>query len=97
MNDIRLTPENFDRDFRRNLFLHHDFEPRDLDRAKEIIGDAIEHVTQKTGTRHSMTAEHLDTALKFLNTEHAGWKKLPEHQRSHLEAALREHFGITEK
>lgn len=97
MNDYRLTPDNFDRGLRETLRYKHGFEHTDLERAKGIIGDAIEHVERKTSTSSGMGAHHLDTAMKFLNKDHAGWKKLPEHQKSHIEAALKEHFGIAEE
>lgn len=96
MNEHRLTPENFDREIRGTLRYGHGFEHADLERAKGIVTDAIAHVAQKTGTKYGMGAQHLDTALQFLNKRHEGWKKLPEHQKQHIEATLKEHFGITE-
>lgn len=96
MNDYKLTPHNFDKGLRETLRFKHDFGHEDLERAKGIIGDAIAHVEHKTGTSSGMRADHLDTAMKFLNKEHAGWKKLPEHQRQRIEEALKENFGINE-
>lgn len=97
MNEYRLTPHNFDTGGLRNtLRFGHGFGHEDLERARGIIGDAIEHVEHKTNTSSGMGAHHLDTAMKFLNKDHAVWKKLPEHQKTHIEAALREHFGIAE-
>ena len=96
MNEYRLTPENFDRGFRKTLRYRHGFEHEDLERAKGIISDAIQHVEHKTGTSSGLGARHFDTAMKFLNEEHGGWKKLPEHQRRHIETALKESFGIAE-
>ena len=98
MKEHHLTPDNFDRNegVRHILRYGHGFEHKDLERAKGIIGDAIAHVEHKTGTSSGMGANHLDIAMKFLNKEHAGWKKLPEHQRQHIEAALKENFNITE-
>ncbi len=40
-----------------------------------------------------MGAKHLDMAMKFLNKDHAGWKKLSDH----IETALKERFGIAEQ
>lgn len=97
MDEHRLTPENFDRELRGSLRYGHGFEHKDLERAKGILGDAIEHVAQKEKTSRGMAGEHLDTAMKFLNEKHEGWKNLPEHQKSHIETALKEHFGITEE
>ena len=97
MNEYRLTPHNFDTGGLRNtLRFQHGFEHKDLERAKSIVVDAIAHVEQKEKTNRGMSADHLDTAMKFLNKDHGGWKKLPEHQKTHIEAALREHFGIVE-
>jgi len=97
MNEYRLTPHNFDTGGLRNdLRFRHGFEHADLERAKGIIGEAIEHVEHKMGTNSGLGAKHLDTAIKFLNKDHAGWKKLPEHQRQHIETALKKHFNIAE-
>lgn len=96
MNDLRLTPHNFDRTFRATLRYKHGFEHADLERAKGIMSDAIAHVEHKTGTSSGMRAHHLDTAMKFLNKEHEEWKKMPEHQKQHIETALKEHFGVAE-
>ena len=97
MEKHHLTLDNFDRGLRETLRYKHRFEHADLERAKGIIGDAIEHVEHKTGTSSGMGAYHLDTAMKFLNKDHDGWKKLPEHQRQHIEEALKEHFGVVEQ
>lgn len=96
MNEHHLTPGNFDREFRGKLRYGHGFEHQDLERAKGIISDAVGHVEQKMHTSRGMGAEHLDTAMKFLNKEHSGWKGLPEHQKQHIETALKEHFDIAE-
>ena len=95
MNEHHLTPDNFDRGLRNTLRFQHGFQHADLERAKGIVSDAIEHIEHKTGTSSGMGAHHLDTAMKFLNKDHAEWKKLPEHQKQHIEEALKEHFGIT--
>lgn len=95
MNEHHLTLGNFDKGLRETLRYKHGFEHSDLERAKGIIGDVIEHVEHKTRTSSGMSAHHLDTAMKFLKEDHAGWKKLPEHQRQHIEEALEEHFGVT--
>ena len=97
MDNYRLTPHNFDTGGLRNTLRYkHGFEHAELERAKGIIGEAIEHVEHKTGTSSGMGAHHLDTAMKFLNEDHTGWKKIPEHQKQHIETALKEHFGIAE-
>ena len=99
MNDYRLTPRNFDTGgLRDDLRYKHGFEHADLERAKGIILKAVEHVEHKTNTSSGMSSHHLDTAMKFLNKNHsikAEWRKIPEQQRSHIEAALKEHFNIT--
>jgi len=97
MDKHKITPDNFDRGIRNTLRYGHSFEHGDLERAKGIITDAIEHVQHKTGTSSGMGAQHLDTAMKFLNKKHEAWKKLPEHQKRHIETALKEHFGIEEE
>ena len=97
MSEHRLTPDNFDRSIRPVLRYGSGFEHKDLERAKGIVGDAIEHVEYRTNTSSGMGAHHLDMAMKFLNKEHKEWKKLPEHQKKHIEAALRGHFGISEE
>ncbi|MDE1919330.1 MAG: hypothetical protein KGH56_01390 [Patescibacteria group bacterium] len=95
MNDYLLTPHNFDTGgLRESLRVQHGFEHPDLERAKWIIGDAIKHVERTTGASGGMGARHFDTALEFLNKDHAGWKELPGNQRTHIETALKEHFGI---
>ncbi len=96
MNEHHLTLGNFDGGLRDTLRYKHGFEHSDLERAKGIIGDAIGHVEHKTGTSSGMGVNHLETAMKFLKEDHAGWKKLPEHQRQHIEDALKEHFDVTE-
>ena len=97
MNEHHLTLGNFDRDngVRHILRYGHWFEHADLEHAKEIIGAAIEHVEPKEKTT-GMGADHLDTAMKFLNKDHAGWKALPDFKKQHIEAALKEHFKIPE-
>ena len=96
MSDTRLTQDNFDRALRETLRYRHGFAHADIERTKGIVGDAIKHIEQKTDTSSGMGAHHLDTAMKFLKKEHAEWKKLPEHQKRHIAAALKEHFGIAE-
>src|SRR3989344_1412508 len=63
MEKHHLTLDNFDRGLRETLRYKHRFEHADLERAKGIIGDAIEHVEHKTGTSSGMGAHHLDTAM----------------------------------
>lgn len=96
MSDIRLTPHNFDTHLRSALRYKHGFEHADLERAKGIVGDAIEHVEHKYDTKLGMKAEHFDSALEYLHKEHKDWKALSEYKRAHIESALREHFGIEE-
>lgn len=96
MDTHRLTPDNFDNGLRETLRYKHNFDHADIERAKGILSEAIAHVEHKTGTSSGMGANHLDTAMKFLKEDHAGWKKLPEHQRQHIETALKEHFDIAE-
>lgn len=97
MTEQRLTPDNFDRELRGTLRFQHGFEKRDLDRAKSILSDAVGHIEKKMDTHHGMGAQHLDAAMEFLNKKHPGWKDMPEHQKRHIESALKEHFGITEE
>lgn len=98
MNERRLTPANFDNDnsIRHALRYKYDFGHEDLERAKGIISDAIEHVEHKTGTSSGLSGNNLDTAMKFLNKDHEEWKRLPEHKRERITAALKEHFDIVE-
>jgi len=96
MSEFRLKPENFDRELRDTLRYEHAFEHADLERAKAIVGDAIEHVERKTGTSSGMGAKHFDTAMKFLHKDHADWKKLPDHKKQHIEDALKKTFSIAE-
>lgn len=99
MNDSRLTPGNFDKKIRNTLRYGHGFGYEDLERAKGIVSDAIEHVERKTNTSSGMGAHHLDIAMKYLKEDPAGkveWKKVPEHQRAHIEDALKEYFDIKE-
>jgi len=96
MSDTRLTSHNFDSHLRDTLRYKHGFEHADLERAKRIIGDVVEHVEHKFNTKFGMKAGHFDTALEFLNKEHKEWKALPDFKRAHIESALREHFGIEE-
>ena len=100
MTDYRITPHNFDTGgIRSSLRFQHGFEHADLERAKGIILKAVEHVEHKTNTSHGMDSHHLDTAMKFLNEDHtvkAEWRKIPEHQRAHIEAVLKDHFNIAE-
>lgn len=60
------------------------------------MNDAIAHIAEKTGTKHGIGAEHFDTVMKYLKKDHADWKKLPEHQREHIETTLKSHLGIAE-
>lgn len=94
--ETRLTADNFDREIRETLRYKHNFGHEDLERTKGIMSDVIAHVQDKMDTKRGMGAEHLDTAMKFLKKDHAGWNKLPEHQQRHIETALKEHFGIAE-
>lgn len=96
MNGIRFTPHNFDSSLRDSLRYKHGFEHADLEKAKSILGDAVEHVGHTFDTKLGMKAEHFDTALEFLNKEQKEWKALPDFKRAHIESALREHFGIAE-
>lgn len=96
MNDYRLTPDNFDRGLRETLRYAHGFDHDALEKTKEIMSDAIAHVEHKTGTGSGMGAHHLDTAMHFLNKDHKVWKGLPEHQKRHIEDALKEHFKVAE-
>ena len=96
MNDIRLTLHHFDSSLRKTLRYKYEFDHKDLERAKGIMSDAIAHVEHKFDTKLGMKAEHLDTAMEFLNKEHAEWRKLPEHQKRDIEATLKGHFGIEE-
>jgi len=97
MNERRLTPERFDSHVREKLRYGHGFEHADLERAKGMVSDAISHVEKVHHTSHGMGAEHLDTALKFLKEKHPGWKGWAPHKQAHVEAALKEHFGIEEE
>ena len=100
MDSYRLTPHNFDTGGLRNsLRFKHEFEHADLERAKGVILKGIEHVEHKAGTTSGMGAHHFDSAMKYFHEDPAGkaeWKKIPEHQRAHVEAALKDHFGIAE-
>ena len=96
MSDYRLTPHNFDTGgLRHSLRYVHQFEHADIERAKGVILKAVEHVEHKTGTSSGMGAHHLDMAMKFLNKDPA-WKKIPPTQRTHIETALGDHFGVAE-
>lgn len=97
MIERRITKEGFDTDLRGRLRFGHGFEHADLERAKGIIGDAIKHIEDKTGTRYGMGAQHLDTAMKYLHKEHEGWRGLSDAKKAHIETALKEHFGIAEE
>ncbi len=100
MENYRLTPHNFDTGGLRNsLRFQHGFEHADLERAKEVILKGIEHVEHKTKTTSGMGAHHFDIAMKYYKENPEGkaeWKRIPEHQRPHVEAALKEHFDIAE-
>ena len=99
MNDYKLTPHNFDRGLRETLRYKHDFGHADLERAKDVILKAVEHVEHKTRTNSGMSANHLDTAMKYFKEDPTGkaeWKKIPEHQRARVEDALKAHFGLNE-
>ena len=100
MDSYRLTPHNFDTGGLRNsLRFQHHFEHADLERAKEVILKGVEHVENKTKTSAGMGAGHFDIAMKYFTKDPEGkaaWRKIPEHQRPHVAAALKEHFGITE-
>lgn len=97
MNNYRLTPDRFDKDLRSTLRYRHEFDHEDLEKAKGIVHDAVEHIAQKMDTKRGMGAEHLDTAMNYLHEEHEGWRKLPEHKKRAIETTLRQHFGMTDE
>ena len=96
MHEHNLTSQNFDRKLRPELRFGHGFDHAELERAKGIMDDVVKHVGEKAKTKYGMGAEHFDIAMKYLHKDHEGWKKLPEHQKEHIETALKDHFGISE-
>ncbi|OGG67669.1 hypothetical protein A3C95_00515 [Candidatus Kaiserbacteria bacterium RIFCSPHIGHO2_02_FULL_56_30] len=96
MSNKRLTPNNFDRSVRHDLRYQHGFDHAELERAKGIMSEAIEHVESKTDTSSGMGSHHYDIAEKFL-AKHKDWKRLPSHQRDAITSSLKFHFGISDE
>lgn len=85
-------------EFRERLrYGEHKFGHHELERMQGIMGDAIAHIAEKTGTKHGIGTEHVDAVMKYLKEDHADWKKLPDRQKGHIESALKEHLGIAQE
>ncbi len=72
----------------------HRFDSAERAHLAGIVTDVVGHIEKKMDTKHGMGAEHFDEAMKFLNKDHEGWKKLPDPQKRAFEAHLKERFGI---